>query len=76
MMLLFEHPQQQKLLISWQFSWPYGVIKCSSGWKKDVVNQCLGFACDPDPEDSKVIFSHDTPAYDGASPENFWGLAL
>ena len=38
---LFEHQQQQKLLVSWQFSGPYGVTKYGSGWRKDVVNQCL-----------------------------------
>ena len=73
-MLLFEHQQQtKKLLVSQQFSWPYGITKYSSGWK-DIVNQCLGFACDP--EDSKPIFLYDTPAYNGASPETFRGLAL
>ena len=46
-LLLFEHQknknktQQQKLLVSWQFSGPYDVIKYGSGWRKDVVNQCL-----------------------------------
>ena len=34
----------KKLLVSWQFSGPYGVIKYGSGWKKDVLNQCLEFA--------------------------------
>ena len=34
----------KKLLVSWQFSGPYGVIKYGSGWRKDVVNQCLEFA--------------------------------
>ena len=33
----------KKLLISWQFSGPYGVTKYDSGWRKDVVNQCLEF---------------------------------
>ena len=41
-LLLFEH-HQQKLLVSWQFSGPYGVTKYGSGWRKDVVNQCLEF---------------------------------
>ena len=31
----------KKLLISWQFFGPYGVTKYGSGWRKDVVNQCL-----------------------------------
>ena len=31
----------KKLLVSWQFSGPYGVTKYGSGWRKDVVNQCL-----------------------------------
>ena len=31
------------MLVSWQFSGPYGVIKYGSGWRKDVVNQCLEF---------------------------------
>ena len=39
---LFEH-QQKKLLVSWQFSGPYGVTKYGSGWRKDVVNQRLEF---------------------------------
>ena len=38
MMLLFEHQQKTKKLVSWQFSWPYGVTKYTNGWKKDVVN--------------------------------------
>ena len=38
-LLLFEH--NKKLLVSWQFSGPYGVTKYGSGWRKDVVNQCL-----------------------------------
>ena len=42
-LLLFEH-QQKKMLVSWQFSGPYGVTKHGSGWRKDVVNQCLEFA--------------------------------
>ena len=33
----------KKLLVSWQFSGPYGITKYSSGWRKDVVNQCLEF---------------------------------
>ena len=33
----------KKLLVSWQFSGPYGVTKYGSGWRKDVVNQCLEF---------------------------------
>ena len=33
----------EKLLVSWQFSGPYGVTKYGSGWWKDVVNQCLEF---------------------------------
>ena len=33
----------KKLLVSWQFSGPYGVIKYGSGWRKDVLNQCLEF---------------------------------
>ena len=37
-LLLFEH--NNKMLISWQFSGPYGVTKYSSGRRKDVVNQC------------------------------------
>ena len=31
------------LLISWQFSGPYCITKYGSGWRKDVVNQCLEF---------------------------------
>ena len=42
-LLLFEHQQKKKLLVSWQFSGPYGVTKYGSGWRKDVVNQCLEF---------------------------------
>ena len=33
----------KKLFISWQFSVPYGVTKYSTGWSKNVVNQCLEF---------------------------------
>ena len=31
------------MLVSWQFSGPYGVTKLGSGWRKDVVNQWLEF---------------------------------
>ena len=31
------------MLVSWKFSGPYGVTKYGSGWRKDVVNQCLEF---------------------------------
>ena len=34
----------EKLLVSWQFSGAYDVTKYGSGWRKDVVNQCLEFA--------------------------------
>ena len=34
-----------KMLVSWQFSGPYGVTKYGNGWRKDVVNQCLSQAC-------------------------------
>ena len=34
-----------KLFISWQFWESCGVINCGSGWRKDVVNQCLEFMC-------------------------------
>ena len=43
-LLLFEH-QQKKLLVSWQFSGPYGVTKYGNSWRKDVVNQCLECDC-------------------------------
>ena len=33
----------KNLLVSWQFSGPCGVTKYGSGWRKDVVNQCLEF---------------------------------
>ena len=33
----------KKLLVSWQFPGPCGVTKYGSGWRKDVVNQCLEF---------------------------------
>ena len=33
----------KKLLVSWQFSGPYGATKYGSGWRKDAVNQCLEF---------------------------------
>ena len=33
----------KKRLVSWQLSGPYGVTKYGSGWRKDVVNQCLEF---------------------------------
>ena len=29
------------MLVSWQFSGPYGVTIYGSGWRKVVVNQCL-----------------------------------
>ena len=33
----------KKMLVSWQISGPYGITKYASGWRKDVVNQCLEF---------------------------------
>ena len=33
----------KKLLVSWQFSGPYGITKYGSSGRKDVVNQCLEF---------------------------------
>ena len=33
----------EKLYVSRQFSETCGVINCGSGWRKDVVNQCLEF---------------------------------
>ena len=38
----------KKLLISWQFSGPYGVTKYGSGWRKNVINQCLEFVLEAD----------------------------
>ena len=38
----------EKLLVGWQFSGPYGVTKYSSGWRKDVVNQCSEWAAEPE----------------------------
>ena len=40
----FEHPQKIPLT---DFSKTYGVINYGSGWRKDVVDQCLEF--DPYP---------------------------
>ena len=37
----------KKLLFSWQFSGSYGVTKHGSGWRKDVVNQCLEYGSTP-----------------------------
>ena len=45
-LLLFDSlSTNKKLLISQQFSGPYGITKYGSlsGWRKDVVNQCLKF---------------------------------
>ena len=58
-LLLFEHLQKKKLLVSWQFSGPYGVTKYGSGWRKDVVNQCLEF--ERDPHSQAVPHSSTTP---------------
>ena len=33
----------EKLSVSSQFSENYGVASYGSGWRKDVVNQCLEF---------------------------------
>ena len=33
----------EKLSGSWQFFEAFDVIDCGSGWRKDVVNQCLEF---------------------------------
>ena len=48
----------KKLLFSWQFSGPYGVTKYGSGWRKDVVNQCLEFDVNTDSE-----WHHAWPQY-------------
>ena len=32
------------MFVSLKFSGTHGVIKYGSGWRKDVVNQCLEFA--------------------------------
>ena len=49
----------KKLLVSWQFSGPYGVTKYGSGWRKDVVNQCLEFGSNLAP---KHLRKHETHA--------------
>ena len=33
----------EKLFVSWQFFETYGIINYGSGWRRDVVNQCLEF---------------------------------
>ena len=33
----------EKQFVSGQFFQTYGVVSCGRGWRKDVVNQCLGF---------------------------------
>ena len=52
----------EKILVSWQFSGPYGVTKYGSGWRKDVVNQCLEFAWNTFPVDlllgNRVVLLH------------------
>ena len=40
---LFCLSTNEKLLVCWQFSGTYDVTKYGSGWRKDVVNQCLEF---------------------------------
>ena len=42
-LLLFKHQQKTARYL---FSGPYGVTKYGSGWRKDVVNQCLEFDTD------------------------------
>ena len=44
LLVLFEVSTNKKLFVSWKFSGTYGVIKYGSGWRKDVINQCLEFA--------------------------------
>ena len=38
----------KNLLVSRQFSGPYGVTKYGSGWRNDIVNQCLECALHSD----------------------------
>ena len=48
------------MLVSWQFSGPYGVTKYGSGWRKDVVNQCLEFDPRHVPSPARCQGSTDT----------------
>ena len=47
----------KKLLVSWQFSGTYGVTKYGSGWRKDVINQCLEFVL------SRAVFRSRAPSW-------------
>ena len=54
----------KNLLVSRQFPGPYGVTKYGSGWRKDVVNQCLEFGSSftsffPTPVPNKHLASVD-----------------
>ena len=37
------HLSTNKVFISWQFFKTYGITHYGSGWRKDVINQCLEF---------------------------------
>ena len=43
----FEYQGGKKKTADRRVSEAYGVTNYGSGWKKDVVNQCLEFAADP-----------------------------
>ena len=45
-----------KFLVTWQFSGPYGVTKYDSGWRKDVVNQCLESGLQTDDKASAIAY--------------------
>ena len=48
----------KKMLVSWQYSGPYGLTKYGSGWRKDVVNQCLEFDTDVRVTDFNNCWNH------------------
>ena len=49
---------KHKLLVSWQFSGPYGVAKYGSGWRKYIVNLCLEFGADSHCQSESVRHRH------------------
>ena len=63
-----------------KFSGPYGITKYSSGWRKDVINQCLefGYWYDPPPPlppSTTCFFFHtDMTFWPGVTHPETWNF--
>ena len=55
-----------------QIKFGYKKISISAGRVETVISDQMSPHCDPELEDSKPIFLHDTLAHDVASPYQVW----